>query len=114
MLKDAVGAIQRTVEVEVDYKIIAADGVRGTGAALDKFSFLGCDKKVSLPKLHRISRNPSFFEKILTVRDDLCGNLSDVLEYSLCERKVKALFIDIDLAGKKICLAHENHLSLKI
>lgn len=60
ILEDAVGAVQRTLEVEVDDEIATADIMGGAGAGLDEFAFLDREKEVLFPLLERIFRAENF------------------------------------------------------
>jgi hypothetical protein len=100
ILEDAVGAIQRAVDVRVDDEIIATDIIRCAGTWLYELSPLLGDEKRLLANGQRIPLSVDLRDHILLVRNDLEWNMTGSFQDFLCKGEMEAFLFDIDLFGE--------------
>jgi hypothetical protein len=95
-LKDAIGTVQRAVEIHVEDKVVASKVARSAWTGLDKFASLLRDQQVLFPLSKRI---PHFFKMrydILMALYDLSGNVSQLGQNFFGEREIQTPLFNKD------------------
>jgi hypothetical protein len=100
ILKDAVGAVKGAVELGIDDEIITADIPGSAGAGLDETSLLPGEKKELLSLLDRILPHFQLIDEQMGIIDGLFGNRTCVVYDSLGQRRMEAVFMDVDFLGQ--------------
>jgi len=81
-LKDTVAAVKRTIEVEVDDKIITAQVMGSAWAGLDEFPSLESEQQAGFPFAYFIPRTLGLFHQVPGVGNDFDRNPAGVFKNS--------------------------------
>ena len=102
ILEDTVGTIQGTIDLQVDYEIIAADVLRCAGTGLNESSLLFGQQQESLSLFDWLSRHPEVLDELMRFADNFMRDLGGIFEDSFGQWKIDNILMDKDFLRYEI------------